>query len=378
MSNLSADDVQRLMSNPSAEVRADTATKIATNFQDGSLGEVEQQLASEIFRVLAKDAEERVREALSANLKNASNLPPDVAKSLAADISDNVALPIIQFSSALNEDDLIEIVRTQAPQRQVAVASRDDVTENVANVLVDEADKSAVVALVSNERVHLSEGVLDKVVDNYGDDEDIQNPLVHRPSLPVTITEKLVAKLSDDLKDYLVANHELSESVATDLILQARERATIGLVATYNDETDVEALIRQLQSGGRLTPSIILRALCVGDIPFFETALSVMANVPLQNARILIHDEGDLGFKSLYAKAGLSAKLLPAFKTAVNLARNAEVDKTDADPDVQMRTMLEHILTAHEDMVGEYGEENVEYLLNRFNHINAEPRAEAS
>ncbi len=125
MSNLSADDVQRLMSNPSAEVRAETATKVASSFQEGSLGDVEKQLASEIFRVLAKDAEERVREALSANLKSSPDLPPDVAKSLASDLSDKVALPIIQFSEALNEDDLIEIIRTQAPQRQVAVASRD-------------------------------------------------------------------------------------------------------------------------------------------------------------------------------------------------------------------------------------------------------------
>ncbi len=239
----------------------------------------------------------------------------------------------------------------------------------MANVLVDEGHKTAVVALVSNERTELSEGVLNKVVENYGDDEDVQRPLVQRPTLPVTITEKLVTKLTDELKEYLVANHDLPEAAATDIILQARERATIGLVATYNDETDVEALVRQLQSGGRLTPSIILRALCVGDITFFETALSVMGNVPLQNTRLLIHDEGDLGFKSLYAKAGLEPKLLPAFQTAVKLAKSAEGERNDADPETQMRTMLEHILTAHEDIMGEYGHENVDYLLNKFNQI---------
>ncbi|MDX1738629.1 MAG: DUF2336 domain-containing protein, partial [Alphaproteobacteria bacterium] len=284
MSTLSAEDVQKLMSNPSTETRSETAQKVAVSFTDGALGDVERKLASEIFRVLAKDAEERVRHALSQNLKNASGVPQDVAKTLATDISDKVALPIIQHSDALSEDDLIEIVRGNAPQRQVAVASRDDVSENVAEVLVDEADKTAVVALVSNDRVDLSEKVLDKVVENYGDDLDVQDPLVKRPTLPITITEKLVTKLTDDLKDYLVKHHDLSEATATDLILQARERATIGLASTYNDETDVEALIRQLHSGNRLTPSIIFRALCVGDISFFEMALSVLANVPLQNA----------------------------------------------------------------------------------------------
>ncbi|WP_420549446.1 DUF2336 domain-containing protein [Curvivirga sp.] len=366
---LSAADVQRLMTDPSAETRTETAAKVASSFQDGSLGEVEQKLASEIFRVLAKDAEERVRQALSQNLKNAAGVPSDVAVTLAKDISDKVALPIIQFSEALTEDDLIDIVRTQAPQRQVAVASREDVTDGVAHVLVDEADKTAVVALVSNERVNLSEGVLDKVVETYGEDEDVQRPLVHRPTLPITITEKLVTKLTDELKDYLVQHHELSEETATDLILQARERATIGLAATYNDETDVEALVRQLHNNGRLTPSIVFRSLCVGDLVFFENALAIMADVPLQNARILIHDEGDLGFKSLYAKGGLPSGLLPAFRTGVSLARDNEKERTDADLEQQTRSMLEHVLTAHEDVIGQYGEENVDYLLNKFNQV---------
>lgn len=366
---LSASDVKRLMEDPSADTRAETAGKIASQFEAGQLSDKERELAYEIFKVMVQDVEERVRAALSSNLKNAPNLPRDLAVTMAKDVSDSVALPIIQFSEALDDTDLIEIIRTQSVDRQVAVASRSSVSEGVADTLVDEADKKAVVALVSNEKADLSEKTLDKVVNTYGEDTDVQGPLVHRPKLPVTIAEKLVAHVSDSLREYLVSHHELPDQAATDIILQVRERTTLGLVSNGAEEQDVEKLVAQVHKNGRLTPSIILRALCVGDMSFFEASLAVMAGVPLNNARILIHDEGELGFKSLYKKAGMPDALFPAFRTAVDTAMGAEAERSDADIETQMRRMLERVLTVHEDVIDEYGVENVDYLLSKFNAL---------
>ena len=376
--SLSAEDVKRLMEDPSVENRAEAAGKVASRFGDGKLSDNERALAQDIFRIMVRDVEERVRVALAENLKSTPNIPKDVAVSLAEDVSDAVALPIIQFSEALSDDELIAIIRTQSVDRQVAVASRTDVSEAVADTLVEEGDKKAVVTLVSNDEADLSENTLGKVVDRYGDDVEIQSPLVHRSQLPINIAERLVTKLSEDLQQHLVTHHELGTETATDLILQARERATISLVSAGADEQDVETLVRQLFVNKRLTPSIILRSLSVGDLAFFETSLAVMAGVPLNNARILIHDEGELGFKSLYGKAELPKQLFGAFQTAVELVRDAEGERYDGNPDEQMRRMLEHILTVHEDIVGEYGGENVEYLLSKFNGLASESEAAKS
>ena len=43
----------------------------------------------------------------------------------------------------------------------------------------------------------------------------------------------------------------------------------------------VEALVRNR----RLTPSILLRAICVGDLGFFKAALAKMAGISVLNAR---------------------------------------------------------------------------------------------
>ena len=370
--NLSANDVARLMSDPSAENRAATAEKLASQFQTGDLSASERTLAEEIFKLMVKDAEERVRVALSDNLKHAPDLSNDVAAALAKDVSDVVAFPILQFSEALTEDDLIEIIRTQPIDRQIVVAERPDVTENVADAIVVEGGQKAVAALVNNEKASLSEKTLGKVVDKYGDDVDIQTPLVHRAKLPVAIAERLVAKVSAKLQQYLVKYHELPEETASDLILQTREKATLSIVGADAEDEDVEALVSQLMANGRLTPSIILRALCVGDLSFFETALSVLSKIPLANARMLIYDEGDLGLKSLYAKAGLPQSVYAAFRSAFDLVMDTASEKSDDDPEVRMRRILERVLTVHHDIADEYGAENVDYLLAKFSKLSVD------
>ena len=52
---------------------------------------------------MAKDAENRVREALTLNFRRSSALLNKGAQALAEDASDSVALLVIQFSEVLSE-----------------------------------------------------------------------------------------------------------------------------------------------------------------------------------------------------------------------------------------------------------------------------------
>ena len=98
-------DVVRLLSDPSPETRADMAGKIAQGFTVASLTDRERQIAMDIVRAMVKDAEVRVREALSQKLKSSDELPHDVALTLARDV-ESVALPMLEFSTVLTDDDM--------------------------------------------------------------------------------------------------------------------------------------------------------------------------------------------------------------------------------------------------------------------------------
>jgi uncharacterized protein (DUF2336 family) len=375
-SKLSATDVGRLLKNPSPEIRAETAAKVATEFSVGGLSKSEREIAQEIFRVMAKDIEILVRETLSQSLKEIPDISSDVARILAEDENDSVALPILEFSKALSEQDLIEIIAVCKPVRHVAVARRENVSAKVSDAIVEKGNEDAVVALVSNKTAQIAEKTFSKVVDKFGTNKRVQEPLVKREKLPLTIAERLVATVSDSLKQYLVTHHELSPEVASDLLLESRERAVVRLLGDDEDHPDVGELVHQMDVNGRLTASIILRALCTGDLNFFEAAIAYKAHVALHNARVLIHDDGDLGMKALYEKAALPKRLYPAFRSAIGIAKISEAERTDKGPDWRSRLIMERVLTQFEGVV-DCDSEDVDYLLGRLARTieNSEQRA---
>ncbi len=359
--HLTTDDVKRLIENPSAEARAETAGKVAAEFAKEALSDEERRMAEDIFRVLMRDAEVRVRRAMSDHVKEAGALPHDIAVSLASD-EDEVALPMLRSSEVLSEDDLIEIVRTQGAAKQQAIAARDRVGSELADALVNTENEEVVATLVSNPGAAISESSLTKVLDDWGDNERFHQPLVQRPSLPIAIAEQLVYKVSEKLQEQLVTRHELPPALASDLILQSRERATIGLLSSDSDAVE---LVKQLRANDRLTPTIMLRAVCVGDMAFFEAALAARAQVTTANVRTLIHDAGRLGLKGIYEKAGLPPVLYRAFRVAVDVVREMQYDGEDHDRERFARRAIERILTQFEDL----GAENIEYLLTKLTQI---------
>ncbi len=363
-SKLTGQDVQALLTDQTAEGRASMIEKVANNYDSTELTDAERAIAEDIIRAMAHDASALVREALAANVKSSSQLPHDVAKSLAQDI-DTVALPILEFSEVLTDADLIELVRSQPEAKQTAIARRKTVSSAVSDALIETENVNVVGTLVGNKGAEISDTSMQTVVDKFGEIESIQKPLTNRAHLPVTIAEQLVSKVSDSLKQVLMMKHELSGDTATDLVMRVRERATVRLAADQGSDQSVEKLCFQLHKNGRLTPSLMLRAICTGDMIFFETGLAMLAKVPVTNAHVLINDPGGRGLKGLYLKAGMPAQWLAAVEVAVNTVKETPANGGDYDRDSYGRVVLERILTQCPELHAE--EEN--YLLNKLDDM---------
>ncbi len=367
---LTQDDVVKLMADPSSEVRAETTAKIASQFAMEALSPAERQIAEDIFRKLVKDVELRVREALASHLKNSVELPHDVAMALANDV-DSVSLPMIKFSEVLTDEDLIEIVRDQGEAKQVAVAQRPSVSPRVAVALVDTGNEKAVARLVANDGAKLTETLLGRVMDEYQASDAVSDSLARRPSMPAAVSAQLVEKLTERLQDFLLSKHDVSPDIASNLILQARERATMSLVDYGSTDAELDNLIDQLMRKDRLTASLLLRSICMGDINFFERAIGRLADLPLQNARILIHDQGPLGLESIYMKADLPKRLFPAFRAGIELVRETDYDGGTNDRSRFIERMLERILTQFEDPQSRMTEEDINYLMGKLEQVAA-------
>jgi uncharacterized protein (DUF2336 family) len=312
-------DLQKLIQEPSGAARAEVAQKVAMGFAAGEFNAGERHLATEIFRLLLNDAEVAVRKMLSAHLAASMDAPHDVILRLAQDITE-VALPVLEQSYVLSEDDLIAI--TQSTQNVVimsAIAHRDTVSRELSETLLKKSNVAVIEALLSNKSANIDEHSLSKIYDACGDNGSILELMVKRGGLPVTLAEKLFVAVSDEMKKVLTHQYKLSLQVADDTTKDARELVTLGLVDTDMRTGDIAKLVDQLHKQGRLTLSLIIRSLCLGDMRFFEHAIAKLADVPVQNAQILVLDEGE-GFAALYKTSCLPMELYSATHHLLRIA----------------------------------------------------------
>ena len=360
---LTKKDVERLVADPSADVRAVTAAKVAKTLDKKELSPNEKSIAEDVIRIMVHDAEVIVRKTLADNLKDNPYIPHDVAKILARDIEE-VAVPVIKSSQVFTSDDLIEIIEMNSEPKTVAVASRITVAPEVARIIGEKGTEKALATLIANEGADILIPTFDRMIERFPKSEMVQMPLVRRVKLPVSVAEKLVNIVSDEIRQTLITRHDLPENIVSDIIVRAREETTIRISAS-SDTDDLQKMISGMNKCNRLTPSIIIRAICMGDIKFFEYSMAELSGLPILNCRALIHDAGELGLKRLYEKSTLPEKYFPIFRAAVDIIAENGYYNDYGDTKNFSRRTIERILTKISEDNDDMEDDDIEYLLGR-------------
>ena len=347
---LSIQDVQRLMAHPDDSARAEVAEKVARQFENIDLSPRERELAREVLGYLVHDVAINVREALSDSLKDMPGAPRGIVLELARDL-DEVAIPVLKNSPALTDEDLVGLVMYGSPAKQCAIASRPSVNPSVSEAIVSRGDRTAVLTLVANEGAIINEAAVGMLAERYPDDREVSEPLVTRSDIPALLIEKLISQVSESLRDYLINNHSLDSRTAGLLEAQARERSTAEAVCRMSD-ADLRRLVAQLAENRRLTGSLILRLGCQGEMRFVESSFSQLTNVPEVRIWRLIHDVGALGFRAVYARAGMPEALYPAFRVMLD-AYHKEKSASDFDQARYQKAVVKGLLSSYDTLQGD-------------------------
>ena len=176
----------------------------------------------------------------------------------------------------------------------------------VSDALITHAEAPGVSILMGNETARIAEHSLARAVDPLrrrrpGEGGDGATPYAAAGGSGTAGAHGFAT-----LQTHLVKHHALPPAVAADIVLASREREIMHLSLGATDAA-LRQMVTQMHCNGRLTPDLILRALCTGDIAFFETAIAVRGDVPVSNAQILIHDPSRRGLAALYREGGDAA-----------------------------------------------------------------------
>ncbi len=341
---LSDADIKRLVKSENADDRAVATHKICRVMERADMNPQDRVAAHEIIRMLAADAAELVRRALAVTLRTSDLLPHDVAMKLAQDVT-TVAVPILVHSPLFTDDDLSQIIRAGHPMRQVAIAKREALSERVTTTLSEHAVEEAVVIACANDNAKFTENAVNRVVDRFGNSEVLHSVLINRKILPVSVSERLVHMVSTALRERLITHHAIKPETAIEIVQATQERATLDLADQAGANPDGRALAQHLMNNGRLTPSLMLRALVRGHMGFFEHAMAELSGVPHERTWLMVHDAGSLGLRAIYDRAGLPGRMFQTFRMAVDTYHVLTTESDALDPVRLQEKLIERFLT---------------------------------
>lgn len=317
-------DIEQLIHEPSARMRAALCEKLCKGYNEQAYNAREQELTLEILRLLLRDTSIRVRQTLSESIRHNPHMPRDIVLSLAED-HELVAEAVLGDSPVLDEDDLIAIAEsTYSLRKLLAIAGRESLSAPLSHALVQSGEHKVTMRVIENPGAAIDEDTFAWLLDEYYQDDSILEALVYRGGLPYSVAEKLFHLVSKHFRKQLTQRYRLRKQVADDLSENAREISMMRFMSPWMGQQDIRQLVQDMHKQKRLSDSVIIRSLCIGDLRFFQTAMATRAGIGLNNAKILMLDPDGKGFDACYDKAGMP----PEFRDAVRTLFAAALEET--------------------------------------------------
>lgn len=321
---LTASDVERLLKDDSADSRVSVLEKVSKHYNAENFGERERDIAEQIFRLLMKDTAVRVRETLAERIKENPNIPRDIVFHMASDV-ESVALPVLAVTEVLSDSDFVKIIEaTRDMDKLLTISKRDGVSERVSDALVETKYPDVITSLLMNGTASIAERSLSKVIDEFRHDAGVIAAVAERTPLPMTLVERLVNEASEAVASQLKEKYKLSDEQVDSDTAASRDDIMLRMLKHDLPHDELMALVRQMAATERLTSSLVMTALCRGQLNFFTAAMAHYANIPFPNARKLISDKGEFGFRGLFEKSGLPESMFPAVRLILATVKDME------------------------------------------------------
>jgi uncharacterized protein (DUF2336 family) len=328
--------------------------------------EVDEEIRSGMeaaITVLLDDPVFATRFALADALAASPDAPRHVIIMLAADQVE-IATLVLSRSPLFLDAELVDIVAAGAEPLQVAVASRTALSSGVSAAIAEVGERGAVLRLLANDTAEIARISLKRIAERFGDEPEFRDLLLGRPALPAEVHQMLIRRLGDALGNLVLLKAWVTEDRAVTMTREACDRETVAIAAESESE-DLAALVEHLRVTGQLTTALLLRAVCAGNIAFFETALSVLARVPEARVASLVRAGRLAALRAVYGKAGLPPLAFAAFAAALEAARRITSEGTATDRYRFTRDMVDAVLARYRDITdGEMNE--LTTMLRRF------------
>ncbi|MCC8983982.1 DUF2336 domain-containing protein [Bradyrhizobium acaciae] len=264
-----ADEVEAAIRAGSAEKCLATAKRVTSLFlaSAGSFNSEQVELFDNVLERLVKTIELRALADISARmaltdiseqLAPVAQAPPAIIRRLAGNDEIRIARPILQESSRLSADDLVEIAQTKSEQHLLAVAGRWWLKEVVTDALLARSFPSVSHRLVSNPGAKLSPGGFAVILAQAEHDPALAVQTGIRADLPPELRLQLLRDATEEVRGRLL---ERAPPYLFEEIRHAIAAVAAGVerdMSQVRDFTAARRLVARLKDSGELDEAALL------------------------------------------------------------------------------------------------------------------------
>ena len=335
-----------VIDNGDAEQRAQLAAQLADFLVREDVPSAEREQVVPVVLKLAVDPVRAVRQTLADGLVNLKNLHADILFSIISD-DDDLALPFLSATPALNHWHMLAVLRVGDEPRQACVALRADISEEAIDCVVQSCSLKVALLLFENAVVTFSTEGYHTLYKRFGHAGDMVECLLSCQDLPLDIRILQAKRASNRMHQLMAERGWLPANDAAELVADAEEIAVLRILTQASDE-ERASVVSFLVSKAMLTPSIIVRAACLGEMAVVEQALAHLADIPRKRAGELMRGKGLTGFKGLHGKSGLPASCYWILQAACDVAVDEKEEGITLPPDDFGRRLIEALMTRYE------------------------------
>ncbi len=294
----------------------------------GNHSELESQYFGEIMGKVAFDLEAEVREELANCLSNEANAPRDLIMRLASD-EISVAQPIIERSSILNDDDLVEIAKTKSQDHLMAMTRRNDISETVTDALVDHGSDQVLEGVVRNSGARISQTTMVRVVERSQDKESIQSPLIDRPDLPFEMMQSMFEQVSMELKQKILKQtKEIAPEKLDDMLSSVRAKFDRKGRVRKRVLSKPELYVQDLEDRGELKEGALVGLIRANKYPEFLIAFGKLTNIDISTAKRLVQDVSGEGLAIACKATKFDRSTFSSILMALSHGTSRSIDET--------------------------------------------------
>ena len=308
------------------------------------------------------DPSVKVRAALAYGLLHAPGAPRPVLLALLQE-SAVIARAVVQYSPALIDADLLSVIKTADLGCLLAIASRERLSQRLAEALAACGDRDVVLHLLSRTGVALSATVLFRLAEDLGrGDAVIRGRLLARTDLPAAARLVLVEAVADALRGTRLVKGAVQPRRLDKLLRDATDTAltTIGERSDGAPRADYAA---QFVEAERISSRVMLHALIHGHVMmFFADCIAELGELPRDKVFTLLETGSRAALNALLARCGMKEAMRNLVARLVFHARSADLAEDMAARHFVVTVLTEELIIEHAGVIPPELEEAFNYL----------------